>query len=50
MWCVYRVGQFSGKKNVIFPLFATTWIETDGIMVRERSQVQNDQHHIPPLI
>ena len=37
------------KKNEILP-FATTWMELEGIMLSEISQLEKDKYHMTSLI
>ena len=37
------------KKNEILP-FTTTWVELEGIMLREISQSEKDKYHMTSLI
>ena len=43
--CVYKMEYYSAmKKDVILP-FATTWMNLEGIMLREISQSEKDKYH-----
>ena len=44
MWYIYAMEYYSAiKKNEILP-FATTWMELEGIMLREISQRKTNYH------
>ena len=46
LWYIYTIKYYSAiKKNEIL-LFATTWINLEGIMLSEISQSEKDRYHI----
>ena len=47
--CIYVGILLSHKKNKIFP-FATTWIDLEGIMLREISHTEKDKYPMLSLI
>ena len=50
MWCIYTMEYYSAiKKDEILP-FATTWMELEGIMLSEISQLEKDKNHMTSLI
>ena len=47
---IYTMEYYSAiKKNEILP-FATTWMELEGIMLGEISQLEKDKNHMTSLI
>ena len=50
MWCIYTMQYYSAiKRNEILP-FAMTWMELEGIMLSEISQLEKDNRHMVSLI
>ena len=50
MWYIYTVEYYSAiRKKQILP-FATTWMELEGIMLSEISQVEKDKYQMILLI
>ena len=49
-WYIYTIEYYSAiRRQQILP-FATTWMELDGIMLSEISQVKNDKHKMISLM
>ena len=44
MWFMYTMGYYSANKNDKYPPFASTWMELEGIMLSEVSQLEKDKH------
>ena len=50
MWYIYTMEYYSAiKKNEILP-FATTWMELEGTLLSEISQLEKDKNHMTSLI
>jgi len=50
MWCIYIMECYAAiKRNETLP-FAMTWMELEGIMLREVSQSEKDMYHMISLI
>ena len=50
MWYIYTMEYDAAiKRNEILP-FAMTWIELEGIMLSEISQLEKDNYHMTSLI
>ena len=50
MWFIYTVEYYSAIRKDEYPLFASTWMELEGIMQSEISQAEKDNYHIVSLI
>ena len=46
MWFMYTMEYYSGIRNDKYPLFASTWMELEGIMLSEISQSEKDKHYM----
>ena len=50
MWYIYKMEYYLAiKKKEILP-FASTWMELEGILLREISQSEKDKNHMTSLI
>ena len=50
VWYIYAMKYYlATKKNEIL-LFATTWMDLEGIMLNEISQIEKDKYHMISLI
>ena len=50
MWYISTMEYYSTiKKNEIMP-FVATWMDTEGVMLSEISQIQKDKHCVISLI
>ena len=50
MWYIYTMEYYSAlRRKQILP-FATTWMELEGIMLSEISQVEKDKYEMISLI
>ena len=50
IWYMYTMGYYLAmKKNEILP-FAMTWMELEGIILSEISQLEKDRYHMFSLI
>ena len=50
MWSRYTVGYSSAIRNDKYPPFASTWMELEGIMLSEISQLEKDKHYMVSFI
>ena len=50
MWYIYTVEDYSALRRKRILPFATTWMELEGIMLSEISQVQKDKYQMTSLI
>jgi len=50
MWFVYTMEYYSVIRKDEYLPFTSTWMELDGIMLREVSQVEKDNYHMVSLI
>ena len=50
MWSMYTMEYYSAIRNDKYPPFASTWMELEGIMLSEISQLEKDSHHMVSLI
>ena len=41
---MYTMEYYSSIRNDKYPLFASTWMELEGIMLSEVSQLEKDKH------
>ena len=46
MWLMYTMEYHSAIRNDKYPLFASMWMELEGIMLSEISQLEKDKHYI----
>ena len=46
MWSMYTMEYYSAIRNDKYPPFASTWIELEGIMLSEISQLEKDKHYM----
>ena len=44
MWSMYTMEYSSAIRNDKYPPFASTWMELEGIMLSEVSQLEKDKH------
>ena len=49
MWFMYTMGYYSAIRNDKYPPFASRWIELEGIMLNEVSQLE-DKHYMVSFI
>ena len=50
MWCIYTIEYYSAiKKDEILP-FATTWMDSEGVMFSEITQKEEDKYCMISLI
>ena len=49
MWCIYTMEYYSATRREQILPFATTWMELEGIMLREISQVGKDKYQMISL-
>ena len=50
MWSIYTVEYYSAIRKDEYPLFASTWMELEEIMLSEISQAEKDNYHMVSLI
>ena len=50
MWYIYTMEYYSAMRRKQILPFATTWMELEGIMLSEISQVEKDTHQMISLI
>ena len=50
MWFMYTVEYYSAIRKDEYPPFALTWMELEGIMLSEVSQLERDNHPMVSLI
>ena len=43
---MYKMEFHSAIRNDEYPPFASTWMEMEGILLSEVSQLEKDNHHI----
>ena len=46
MWSMYKMEYYSAFKNDKYPPFASTWMELEGIVLSEISQLEKDKHYM----
>ena len=46
MWSMYTLEYSSAIRNDKYPPFASTWMELEGIMLSEVSQLEKDKHYM----
>ena len=50
MWCIYTMEYYSAiRKNEILP-FVATWMDLEGIMISEISQIEKDKYCMISLV
>ena len=50
MWFMYTMGYYSAIRNDKYPPFASTWMELEGIMLSEISQLEKEKHYMVSFI
>ena len=50
MWFMYTMEYYSAIRNDEYPPFASMWMELEGIMLSEVSQLEKDNHHMVSLM
>ena len=50
MWPIYTMEYYSAIKKDEYPPFASTWMELEGILLSEVSQLEKDKHYMVSLI
>ena len=50
MWFMYTMEYFSAIRDDNYPLFASTWMELEGIMLSEISQSKKDKLYMVSFI
>ena len=50
MCFMYTMEYYSAIRNDKYPPFASTWMELEGIMLCEVSQLEKDNHRMVSLI
>ena len=50
MWSIYTVEYYSVIRNNKYPPFASMWMELEGIILSEVSQLEKENHYIVSLI
>ena len=45
MWILYIMEYYSAIRNDEYPPCASTWMELEGIMLSEVSQLEKDKHY-----
>ena len=50
MWSMYTMEYYSAIRNDIYPPFASTWMELEGIMLSEVSQSEKDKQYMVSFI
>ena len=48
--CIYTFEYYSAIRNDKYPPFASTWMELEGIMLSEGSQLEKDNGHMVSFI
>ena len=46
MWFMSTMEYYSAIRNDKYPPFASTWMELEGIMLSEVSQLEKDKHYM----
>ena len=46
MWFMYTIEYYSAIRNDKYPPFASMWMELEGIMLSEISQLEKDKHYM----
>ena len=50
LWSMYTMEYSSAIRNDRYPLFASTWMELEGIVLSEISQSEKDKHYMVSFI
>ena len=50
MWSIYTMEYSSAIRNDEYPPFASTWMEMEGILLSEVSQLEKDNHYMVSLM
>ena len=50
MWFMYTMEYYSAIRNDKYPPFASTWMELEGVMLSEVSQLEKDKHYMVSFI
>uniref|UniRef100_A0A8C0RUU5 DUF1725 domain-containing protein n=1 Tax=Canis lupus familiaris TaxID=9615 RepID=A0A8C0RUU5_CANLF len=50
MWFMYTMEYYSAIRNDKYPPFASTWMDLEGIMLSEMSQLEKDKHYMVSFI
>ena len=50
MWSMYTMEYYSAIRNDKYPPFASTWMDLEGIMLSEISQLEKDKHYMVSFI
>ena len=50
MWFMYTMEYYSAIRNDKYSPFASTWMELEGIMLSEISQLEKDKHYMVSFI
>ena len=50
MWFMYTMEYYSAIRNDQYPPFVSTWMELEGIMLREISPSEKDKHFMVSFI
>ena len=50
MWFMYTMEYYSAIRNDKYPPFPSMWMELDGIMLSEVSQLEKDNHYMVSFI
>ena len=46
LWYIYTMEYYAAERKKELPLFLTTWVELENIMLSEISQVVKDKYHM----
>ena len=50
MWSICTMEYYSAIRKDEYPPFASMWMELEGIMLSEVSQLEEDNHHMVSFI
>ena len=50
MWFMYTMEYYSAIRNDQYPSFVSTWMDLEGIMLREISPSEKDKHFMVSFI
>ena len=50
LWSMYIMECYSAIRNDKYPLFASMWMDLEGIMLSEISQSEKDKHYMVSFI
>ena len=50
MWYMYTMEYYSAIRNDKYPPFASTWMELEGIMLSEISELEKDKLYMVSFI